>query len=879
MSLLEKFGMTGDSKVKVPMAFGTKLTPSLEKPAANITLYRQMIGSLLYLTSSRPDIMFVRTISLGLWYPSESGFFVQEFSDADLGVCGLDQKSTSGGCQLLDGKLVSWKSGKQTCVSLSTAEAEYIAATSSTSQIIWIQNQLRDYEISMKRIPLYCDSESAIRICHNPVQHSKTKHIALRYHFIKDLVEDGNIEIHFVRSTDQLTDIFTKTLPEVTFNHILQGHGMMEAESFIVVPHGRITQMESLDSHLALIHEEPGPVSQSHMELIVGSCANDHHRPPPPPVPDLYEVELFVLHQESWWDRLQVGITGVDGMNRFSALPLKTDGNHTSTSESLLIPKEEIVARDPSAFIKRSLKPSSLVGSSSANDNTSSTLMLKIKANQNMVIDLNSSHYSEAIHPMIECLKYSRISKALTESASNPIASWGLPPYWNALFTILFKSFSKRTTGTDSASKLFYSFFYGLYHDVNLDFGSIMWIQFVHSVNYKLRHTEISCVRFWSLVVHKTIVRHDIHVMTDSVMAVIPTLPTATFVTTKVEDFKFIGTIPMAMTSRVPSDIKCVVDYSQKTPFIIRPLDEKHQVAFDKLENPKKVVKRKGRSAASDTEKPAKRSRRLRKLVMPHHSEDKHSDYQHIINPLEDDMDDNDEISTTEKSPPQKSPPDNSPPRKSPSPERTTNPSPKYQDPNSEEEHEDVLIYDDQDDMADYIESPFNDFRDSHQSNNVKMTLVIQGFADTLKAEKEALATLRSELKKENSELASSLEAKAETLREDLAMENEFMDLLASKTTKIQVLKADLKHTTAVLSFAVSQTQAIRSCVNNIDSFIRRALEEDDLILTPYVRGHITNKLHPVLLFFSKIKGVSEDIAVPKQGGDENTEDEPNLNK
>ena len=83
----------------------------------------------------------------------------------------------------------------------------------------------------MKRIPLYCDSESAIHIYHNPVQHSKTKHIALRYHFIKDHVEDDNVEIHFVRSADRLADIFTKSLPEASFNRILQGLGMMDAES------------------------------------------------------------------------------------------------------------------------------------------------------------------------------------------------------------------------------------------------------------------------------------------------------------------------------------------------------------------------------------------------------------------------------------------------------------------------------------------------------------------------------------------------------------------------------------------------------------------------------------------------------------------------
>ncbi|KAL4564910.1 hypothetical protein LXL04_028986 [Taraxacum kok-saghyz] len=256
--LLTKFGMTSGSKAKVPMAFGTKLKPSLDEPAADQTLYRGMIGSLLYLTSSRPDIMFAvcycaryqsnprtshmtavknifrylqNTTSLGIWYPANTGFFVQAYTDSDLGGCNLDLKSTSGGCQFLDRKLVSWQSRKQTCVSLSTAEAEYIAAATCTSQVLWIQSQLRDYGVNMKKIPIYCDSESAIRICHNPVQHSKTKHIALRYHFIKDHIEEGNIEIHFVKTTDQLADIFTKALAEIPFMNILRGLGMMEAHN------------------------------------------------------------------------------------------------------------------------------------------------------------------------------------------------------------------------------------------------------------------------------------------------------------------------------------------------------------------------------------------------------------------------------------------------------------------------------------------------------------------------------------------------------------------------------------------------------------------------------------------------------------------------
>ncbi|KAI3708920.1 hypothetical protein L2E82_38495 [Cichorium intybus] len=147
-------------------------------------------------------------------------------------ACGTQQTlSTSGGCQFLDGKLISWQSKKQTYVSISTAEAEYVVATACTSQIIWIQSQLKDYAINMRKIPLFCDSQSAIRICHNPVQHSKTKHIALRYHFIKSHVEEGNIEVHFVHTTEQLADIITKALNEEAFTRIVRGLGMIDGST------------------------------------------------------------------------------------------------------------------------------------------------------------------------------------------------------------------------------------------------------------------------------------------------------------------------------------------------------------------------------------------------------------------------------------------------------------------------------------------------------------------------------------------------------------------------------------------------------------------------------------------------------------------------
>ncbi|KAI3505843.1 hypothetical protein L1887_28142 [Cichorium endivia] len=164
-------------------------------------------------------------------------------------------------------------------------------------------------------------------------------------------------------------------------------------------------------------------------------------------------------------------------------------------------------------------------------------------------------------------------------------------------------------------------------------------------------------------------------------------------------------------------------------------------------------------------------------------------------------------------------------------------------------------------------------YNESTQSWNEQMQKVIHGFAETLKAEKEATAMLQSDLQKENSDLASALQSKIDKLRDDLASENELMDLVASKTTKIQLLKAKLQNTTAVLSSAVSQSQAVRNCVTKIDTYIRRMVEDDDPVLTPYLRGHITHKLHPVFLLLSKIQGVSEDVAVPKKGGDEDKED------
>nr|GEW11244.1 retrovirus-related Pol polyprotein from transposon TNT 1-94 [Tanacetum cinerariifolium] len=124
--------------------------------------------------------------------------------------------------QFLGEKLVSWSSKKQDCTTLSTAEAEYVSLSTCCAQVLWMQTQLTDYGFHFDRILIYCDSKSAIAISCNPVQHSRKKHIAVRYHFIKEHVEKGTIELYFVKTDYQLADIFTKALPTDRFNYLVR---------------------------------------------------------------------------------------------------------------------------------------------------------------------------------------------------------------------------------------------------------------------------------------------------------------------------------------------------------------------------------------------------------------------------------------------------------------------------------------------------------------------------------------------------------------------------------------------------------------------------------------------------------------------------------
>nr|GEY15834.1 copia protein [Tanacetum cinerariifolium] len=251
--ILIKHGMTSCDSVGTPIA--TKhLDADLSGTLVDQTKYRSMVGALMYLTTSRPDIMHATcycaryqakptekhltavkrifrylkdTIHIGLWYPKDTGLELTAFLDSDHAGCLDSRKSTSGGIQFLGSdKLVSWSSKKQDCISMSLAKAKYVSLSACCAQVLWMRTQLTDYGFHFDKIHMYCDSKAAIAISCNSVQHSRTKHINVRYHFIKEKVEKGIVELFFVGTEYQLADLFTKALPKKRFKYLIRRLGM-----------------------------------------------------------------------------------------------------------------------------------------------------------------------------------------------------------------------------------------------------------------------------------------------------------------------------------------------------------------------------------------------------------------------------------------------------------------------------------------------------------------------------------------------------------------------------------------------------------------------------------------------------------------------------
>lgn len=253
-TLLEKFKMRDCKPVATPLIVNEKLSKEDGSKKVDESLYRSLVGSLLYLTITRPDIMYATsmssrfmhnasqthlgvakrvlrylqgTLDFGILYEKNVNAKLLGFCDSDWAGCVDDMKSTSGYAFSLGSGVFSWASKKQQTVAQSTAEAEYVLASLATSQAIWLRRILEDVgEKQGEATPILCDNKSAIAMTKNPVYHSRTKHIAIKHHFIREAVEDEEIQLKYCATEDQVADIFTKALSKEKFQYFREMLGV-----------------------------------------------------------------------------------------------------------------------------------------------------------------------------------------------------------------------------------------------------------------------------------------------------------------------------------------------------------------------------------------------------------------------------------------------------------------------------------------------------------------------------------------------------------------------------------------------------------------------------------------------------------------------------
>ena len=243
--VLKKFKMDDSNPVSTPIECGVKLSKHDEGGKVDPTLFKSLVGSLRYLTCTRPDILYAvgivsrfmeapttthfktakrilryikGTTNYGLFYSSSNNYEIVGYSDSDWSGDLDDRKSTTGFVFFMGNTAFTWMSKKQPIVTLSTCEAEYVAATSCVCHAIWLRKLLKDLNVPQgEPTVIRIDSKSAIALAKNPVFHERSKHIDTRYHYIRECIARKEVRVEYVKSQDQAADIFTKPLKRETF--------------------------------------------------------------------------------------------------------------------------------------------------------------------------------------------------------------------------------------------------------------------------------------------------------------------------------------------------------------------------------------------------------------------------------------------------------------------------------------------------------------------------------------------------------------------------------------------------------------------------------------------------------------------------------------
>nr|XP_043615796.1 uncharacterized protein LOC122587696 [Erigeron canadensis] len=259
--LLSLHRMDGAKSVNTPLCSSQVLTLEDGTPKVDSTPYRKLVGSLQYLAFTRPDISFAvnklsqfmhqptqthwqalkrllrylkGTIYHGLFLKKSSPFELTAFSDSDWGGVSTAGRSTTAYLIYLGGNIISWKSARQKSVSRSSTEAEYKALANAAAELAWVENLLKDLGVSVNVPPrLFCDNTGATYLCANPVYHSRMKHVALDYHFVREKVAAGTLRVHHINSKDQLADALTKPLSRAPFLQLRSKIGVSDGTSIL----------------------------------------------------------------------------------------------------------------------------------------------------------------------------------------------------------------------------------------------------------------------------------------------------------------------------------------------------------------------------------------------------------------------------------------------------------------------------------------------------------------------------------------------------------------------------------------------------------------------------------------------------------------------
>ncbi|KAJ9561421.1 hypothetical protein OSB04_006581 [Centaurea solstitialis] len=554
--LHKKYDMSGCHSIGTPMATGNSIGPDHEGKDVDLRNYRSMVGSLMYLTASRPDIMFATYIKpnqrslteqqlsgtpyYGIWYPKGLGFELQAYTDADYGGCNMDRKSTSGHLQFLGNKLVSWASKKQQCVSTSTAESEYVAAASCCSQVLWMQSQLRDYGLEYKKIPIYCDSKSAIAISANPVQHSKTKHIDIRYHFLKDNVEKENIELYFVNTEYQLADLFTKALDEKRFKFLIsrldmEDYTFPDSDDMVIsdiISVQSSTRNLNADADRQLIRPSLYQPSISNNVPF-----NPHARLKAPVITAILRnhplytvltqtVEVPMIYVQQVWHTLQ-----------FHADP----GNHHFTAKL----DHYTISFGVNKFRR-------VLGFPEANSRPNVNQFEPFASLEVTMAGVESVGHLEAIN------------------APSQFNKSNLPPTFNTLFTILSRCLTGKRAAQDTATQSFLVLFYGVLFNKHYDYASLIFYDLKELLAKKQKHLPYP--RFLSTIIANAMRQNpDIPRRSDAEKV-------------KIHDMQSIRYPKKAFAPEVPlfselldyadQNVACVIAYRARFPPMVQPEPE-----------------------------------------------------------------------------------------------------------------------------------------------------------------------------------------------------------------------------------------------------------------------------------------------------------------